>query len=81
MQMMYSRIAQAIYVSGTDSHPTEYLMFFCLGKKEAAENVPAELPQPPRGSRSSKLRKTRRQMIYVHSKLMVVDDCYVLTGK
>jgi phospholipase D1/2 len=80
MQMMYSRIAQAIFNSGLDFHPTEYLMFFCLGKKEALEDIPADLPQPPRGSRASKLRKVRRHMIYVHSKLMVVDDTYVITG-
>ena len=55
-------------------------MFFCLGKKEAVEQIPSELSKPPRGSRSSKLRKTRRHMIYVHSKLIIVDDSYVITG-
>lgn len=59
MQMMYSRIAQAIYSSGIEAHPTEYLMFFCLGKKEAAE-VPPQLAKPTRGSRAAKLRKVRR---------------------
>ena len=54
--------------------------YFCLGKKEAAEQIPSELSKPPRGSRSSKLRKTRRHMIYVHSKLIIVDDSYVITG-
>ena len=29
---------------------------------------------------AAKLRKVRRHMIYVHSKLMVVDDAYVITG-
>ena len=103
MQMMYSRIAQAIYSSGIEAHPTEYLMFFCLGKKEAAE-VPPQLAKPTRGSRAAKLRKVRRllvylllnqtkkwttilfffpfyrHMIYVHSKLLIVDDAYVITG-
>ena len=55
-------------------------MFFCLGKKEGPEKVPLEISKPPRGSRASKLRKTRRHMIYVHSKLMIVDDSYVITG-
>ena len=80
MQMMYSRIAQAIHVSGLPHHPTEYLMFFCLAKKETLEEMPMGLPKPPHGSRASKLRKVRRQMIYVHSKLMIVDDAYVITG-
>ena len=31
-------------------------------------------------SAAAKLRKVRRHMIYVHSKLMVVDDAYVITG-
>lgn len=80
MQMMYSRIAQSIHASGLDSHPTEYLMFFCLGKKEALEDIPTSLAKPRRGTRASKLRKVRRQMIYVHSKLLVVDDAYVIAG-
>ena len=80
MQMMYARIAQAIHAAGLSLHPTEYLMFFCLGKKEALEDMPVSLAKPPRGSKASKLRKFRRHMIYVHSKLMVVDDAYVITG-
>ena len=55
-------------------------MFFCLGKKEATENIPSDLATPPRGSKAFKLRKSRRHMIYVHSKLMIVDDSYVITG-
>ena len=47
-------------------------MFFCLGKKERTCDVPsADLAHPPMASRAAKLRKTRRLMIYVHSKLMV----------
>jgi phospholipase D1/2 len=80
MHMMYARVAQAIHSAGKNSHPTEYLMFFCLGKKEAIEDIPAQLAKPPRFSAASKLRKVRRHMIYVHSKLMVVDDAYVITG-
>ena len=54
------------------AHPTEYLMFFCLGKKERTCDVPtADLAHPPMASRAAKLRKSRRLMIYVHSKLMV----------
>ena len=57
------------------AHPTEYLMFFCLGKKERTCDVPsADLAHPPMASRAAKLRKTRRFMIYVHSKLMVSTE-------
>ena len=50
MHMMYARVAQAIHSAGKNSHPTEYLMFFCLGKKEAIEDIPAQLAKPPRFS-------------------------------
>ena len=50
-------------------------MFFCLGKKERTCDVPsADLAHPPMASRAAKLRKTRRFMIYVHSKLMVSTE-------
>ena len=80
MQMMYTRIAQAIHLSGLKTHPTDYLMFFCLGKKERSCDIPFDLPCPRIGSRAAKLRKSRRFMIYVHSKLMIVDDEYLLVG-
>ena len=80
MQMMYTRIAQAIHSAGLSTHPTEYLMFFCLGKKEAVCDLPEDLKQPRFGSRAAKLRKSRRMMIYIHSKLMIVDDTYLLVG-
>lgn len=81
MHMMYSRIAHALHIKGIKAHPTEYLMFFCLGKKERTCDVPtADLAHPPMASRAAKLRKSRRLMIYVHSKLMIVDDSYILTG-
>ena len=50
MHMMYARVAQAIHSAGKNYHPTEYLMFFCLGKKEAIEDIPAQLAKPPRFS-------------------------------
>ena len=62
------------------SHPTEYLMFFCLGKKERTCDVPtADLAHPPMASRAAKLRKSRRLMIYVHSKLMVSKSDFLVT--
>ena len=39
-----------ILLTGRNSHPTEYLMFFCLGKKEAFEDIPAQLAKPPKFS-------------------------------
>ena len=35
MEMMYSRIGQALKNSGdTMAHPTDYLLFLCPGKRE-----------------------------------------------
>lgn len=53
---------QALHSTGNDSaHPTDYLMFFCLGKKERRDDIPAQdLQQPGMGSRGAKLRKTRK---------------------
>ena len=48
--VMYARVAQAIHSAGKNFHPTEYLMFFCLGKREAIEDIPAQLAKPPRFS-------------------------------
>jgi hypothetical protein len=37
VEMMYSKIAEAIAEAGLrDAHPTDYLNFFCLGKREVA---------------------------------------------
>lgn len=80
MHMMYSRIAQALHRYGIKGHPTRYLMFFCLGKREAPDAIPPNLEQPWFWTQAAKLFKSRRFMIYVHSKLMIIDDSYLITG-
>ncbi|KAJ4956605.1 hypothetical protein NE237_013388 [Protea cynaroides] len=84
MQMMYETIYKALEEVGLENTntPEDYLNFFCLGNREAldgngipvirnptAENTPQALSQ-----------KSRRFMIYVHSKGMIVDDEYVILG-
>ena len=80
MEAMYWRIANAIKDNGLDTHPTDYLMFFCLGKRETAEEVPENLeladPETPAG----RVRQSLRHPIYVHSKLCIVDDNYIIVG-
>ena len=45
METMYRRIAQAL--DGQDAHPTDYLSFYCLGKRESPDEVPVdELAEP-----------------------------------
>jgi phospholipase D1/2 len=51
-------------LANSDHHPNEYLIIGCLGKVERIPN-------------SSEYEKN---MIYVHSKLMIVDDEYMIIG-
>ncbi|CAL4979795.1 unnamed protein product [Urochloa decumbens] len=83
MEMMYGDIAAALKGKGVDADPRDYLSFFCLGNRETKLEVPREYEpkgHPPRGSDYDRAQKARRIMIYVHSKLMIVDDEYIIIG-
>ncbi|KAH1113302.1 hypothetical protein J1N35_006680 [Gossypium stocksii] len=77
MQMMYDIIARELKsMQITDSHPQDYLNFYCLGKRE--EVTPEMLGG--NGTSVSDSAKFGRFMIYVHAKGMVIDDEYVIVG-
>ncbi|XVF48374.1 hypothetical protein PTKIN_Ptkin03bG0185000 [Pterospermum kingtungense] len=81
IQMMYSDVAEAIQKKGLNAHPRDYLAFFCLGNREAKKNgeySPTEKPDP--NSDYARAQQNRRFMIYVHSKMMIVDDEYIIIG-
>ncbi|XWS72665.1 hypothetical protein CRYUN_Cryun02cG0059900 [Craigia yunnanensis] len=81
IEMMYSDVAQALQKKGLNAHPRDYLVFFCLGNREAkktGEYLPTERPDP--NSDYARAQQTRRFMIYVHSKMMIVDDEYIIIG-
>ncbi|KAJ1411164.1 Phospholipase D/Transphosphatidylase [Sesbania bispinosa] len=81
MTMMYKLIGEAIIESGEPGHPRDYLNFFCLAnreKKEKGEYLPPHSPHPE--TQYWNAQKNRRFMVYVHSKLMIVDDLYILIG-
>ncbi|KAL5559799.1 hypothetical protein UlMin_036010 [Ulmus minor] len=81
MEMMYSDIVQALQRKGLDADPKDYLSFFCLGNREtpkAGEYEPPNRPEPD--SDYSRAQQARRFMIYVHSKMMIVDDEYIIIG-
>ena len=81
MEMMYERIGECLRREGSPGQPTDYLQFYCLVKKERPEDIPYNnLQTPEPGSRAEVLRESRRFMIYVHSKLMIVDDSAALVG-
>jgi phosphatidylserine/phosphatidylglycerophosphate/cardiolipin synthase-like enzyme len=54
----------------------DYLSFYFLGNRSA---VPTNAMPVPVG-RKNKLIDSHRYMIYVHSKLMIVDDEYIILG-
>ncbi|WCJ30288.1 phospholipase D alpha 1 [Euphorbia peplus] len=81
MEMMYSDISEALERNGIQADPREYLSFFCLGNRETkkyGEYAPVETPEPD--SDYVRAQHSRRFMIYVHSKMMIVDDEYIIIG-
>ncbi|CAN1848870.1 Phospholipase D beta 1 [Linum perenne] len=84
MQMMYETIYKALREAGLENtfSPTDYLNFFCLGNREAINPNKSGTRASPHAANSPQAlaQKSRRFMIYVHSKGMIVDDEYVIIG-
>ncbi|XP_058104715.1 phospholipase D gamma 1-like [Magnolia sinica] len=82
MQMMYEIIYKALEEVGLEKTyvPQDYLNFFCLGNREAADGTDASCGSPASNTPQGLARRNRRFMIYVHSKGMIVDDEYVIIG-
>ncbi|OMO90827.1 C2 calcium-dependent membrane targeting [Corchorus olitorius] len=82
IQMMYTDIANALKKKGLKTDPRDYLALFCLGNRETkktdGEYIPKDKPDP--NSDYAKAQQARRFMIYVHSKMMIVDDEYIIIG-
>lgn len=81
MKMMYTDIVHALKVKRIVADPKNYLTFFCLGNREIkkdGEYIPLEKPE--NGSNYSRAQEARRFMIYVHAKMMIVDDEYMIVG-
>ncbi|MBA0840528.1 hypothetical protein Goarm_003106 [Gossypium armourianum] len=81
MDMMYKDVIQALRAKGSDENPRNYLTFFCLGNREvkkSGEYEPSERPDPD--TDYARAQEARRFMIYVHAKMMIVDDEYIIIG-
>lgn len=81
MDMMYKDIIEALNAKGLEENPRDYLTFFCLGNREVVkqgEYEPPERPEPD--SDYMRAQEARRFMIYVHAKMMIVDDEYIIVG-
>ncbi|XP_022964032.1 phospholipase D gamma 1-like isoform X1 [Cucurbita moschata] len=84
MQMMYEVIYKALMEVGLEDafSPQDYLNFFCLGNREATEGNDSLCSESPNAENTPQAlsRKSRRFMVYVHSKGMIVDDEFVILG-
>ncbi|KAJ4832239.1 Phospholipase D beta 1 [Turnera subulata] len=84
MEMMYETIYKALVEVGLENtyEPQDYLNFFCLGNREALDRESSLNGQTPAAANSAQAQceKSRRFMIYIHSKGMIVDDEYVILG-
>ena len=61
--------------AGSSAHPTDYLQFFAPGNREAQRpDEPPPEKKAPGGGGAELAQLTRRFMVYVHSKMMIVDD-------
>ncbi|XP_024017312.1 phospholipase D alpha 1 isoform X2 [Morus notabilis] len=81
MEMMYKDVLQALHAKGLDANPKDYLAFFCLGNREMKKHGEYEPPEKPEhGSDYSRAQQYRKFMIYVHAKMMIVDDEYIIIG-
>ncbi|KAJ8907931.1 hypothetical protein NDN08_008034 [Rhodosorus marinus] len=76
VEMMYIRIARELKVCGSSARPTDYLSFFCLGRRE----YPEDSKLVRRNSKAAGANHNRRFMIYLHSKMLIVDDEYIVLG-
>jgi len=79
IEMMYKRVGDALQATGNTTHPTDWLLFLCPGKREAAGGHLDRL-EPPSEPMAERFRETLRFPIYVHSKMIIVDDAYILVG-
>ncbi|XP_073033653.1 phospholipase D alpha 1-like [Primulina eburnea] len=81
MEMMYTDIVQALKSKGIEANPKDYLTFFCLGNRETKKSGEYEpLEKPNLDTDYGKAQQARRGMIYVHAKMMIVDDEYIIIG-
>ncbi|XP_031483768.1 phospholipase D alpha 1-like [Nymphaea colorata] len=83
MEMMYKIIDEAIEEVGMKGRASvsDYLNFYCLGSREIKKPGEYEPPKSPEvGSHYWRVQQQRRFLIYVHAKVMIVDDEYIIIG-
>ncbi|KAG0612224.1 hypothetical protein M758_6G011300 [Ceratodon purpureus] len=80
MEMMYTEIATALRAAGIDDQtPRDYLTFFCLANRETKQEGELEPTEEAEGNYKL-AQEHRRFMIYVHAKMLIADDEYIIIG-
>ena len=81
IEMMYATIAEALKEINSNASPTDFLYFMCPAKREKKGDHMNLLECPEEiNPISCSLRDNMRCPIYVHSKMMIVDDVYIIVG-
>merc|ERR1712194_252314 len=83
IEAMYRRVQLALDARMANSRDhgllaSDYLNFYCLGNRETLDG--SQATGVPFTNDEILLAKTRRHQIYVHSKMMIVDDNVALIG-
>jgi len=84
IEAMYKQVQGAIDARVANSSDyglevTDYLNFYCLGTRETRDGSQA-VSSAKETCDEAILNKTRRHQIYIHSKMMIVDDDVALIG-
>jgi len=82
MSFMIKMVYDILSKSGIPGRTVrDYLNFFCLGNREELTPNSVTLPFDPSQNFTPWLvTNSRRHQIYVHSKMMIVDDEYIIVG-
>mmetsp|Transcript_3912 Transcript_3912/g.8266 ORF Transcript_3912/g.8266 Transcript_3912/m.8266 type:complete len:861 (-) Transcript_3912:135-2717(-) len=83
IEAMYKLVDEALKARMANSSDyglevSDYLNFYCLGTRETING--SQATGTPEKEDELLLAKTRRHQIYIHSKMMIVDDDVVLIG-
>jgi len=78
MEAMYKRIQKELTINSSRRSPTDYLTFYFPARREPHADT-SNLGTAPNENIALAV-KHKRHMIYVHSKMFIVDDDYILIG-
>jgi phospholipase D1/2 len=83
IEAMHQEVQKALDARMTNSadyglEVSDYLNFYCLGTRETEQG--SEATGVPETEDEKVLSKTRRHQVYIHSKMMIVDDEVALIG-